>query len=114
MSEIDNTLKANRIQAEQFGSELGRPPSRQLAIITCIDLRLANVWQMLGLGPGDVDIIRNRVRGQWIHVAGDYRARHSQFSGFGSRHGPVSGSKLNSPIPRWSSPWLRAHSCFSA
>jgi len=24
MSEIDNTLKANRIQAEQFGSELGR------------------------------------------------------------------------------------------
>jgi carbonic anhydrase len=37
----------------------GRPAAPKIARVTCADLRLSSVEQMLGLNEGDVDMIRN-------------------------------------------------------
>ncbi len=59
MSVIDDILKANEEYARSFKSgNLPSPPSRKLAVVTCMDARLV-VSRILGLKEGDVHIIRN-------------------------------------------------------
>jgi len=59
MSVIDDVLTANQQFAKSFNySGLAMPPKRKLAVLACMDARLA-VDQMLGLEPGDAHVIRN-------------------------------------------------------
>ena len=60
MTAIDSVLDANKKYAKAFNqSELpGRPTSKRLAVIACMDCRL-HVSKMLGLELGDTPIIRN-------------------------------------------------------
>jgi carbonic anhydrase len=59
MSLIDEALQANEQAAQTYDAALGRPPSPQMVIVTCMDPRLNNILPMLGLQPGDADVIRN-------------------------------------------------------
>ena len=59
MSAIDEAVRANREYAERFHSgDLALPPAKKLAIVACMDARMA-VVQLLGLKFGDAHIIRN-------------------------------------------------------
>lgn len=59
MSTIDEFLEANREYARAFtDGGLPLPPSRRVAVITCMDARLLPS-RMLGFGPGDAHVIRN-------------------------------------------------------
>lgn len=60
MTEIDLALQRNQLYAEQFTqSDLpGRPPSRRLAVLACMDCRL-HVSQLLGVELGAAHILRN-------------------------------------------------------
>jgi carbonic anhydrase len=58
MSATDEYLQNNAGYAERFGGPLPLPPSRQVAIVACMDARL-NVYAMLGLGDGEAHVIRN-------------------------------------------------------
>lgn len=57
---IDRIISANQQYSREFGakSELKAPPTRQLAILTCMDARLEPL-KFLGLDLGDAHIIRN-------------------------------------------------------
>jgi carbonic anhydrase len=59
MSIIDEALKANATIANDFDPARDVPPAPKIAIVTCADPRLSDIEQMLGLAPGDVDMIRN-------------------------------------------------------
>jgi carbonic anhydrase len=59
MSVTDDTLTANATIAKNYDSGRGKPPTPRIAIVTCMDPRLTNIGQMLGLADGDADIIRN-------------------------------------------------------
>lgn len=60
MTEIDLALQRNQLYTQQFtqGGLPGRPPSRRLAVLSCMDCRL-HVSQLLGLELGAAHIIRN-------------------------------------------------------
>ena len=59
MSAIDDLIRNNQGYAERFdGAGLPAPPSRRVAIVTCMDARL-DVFRLLGLGPGEAHVIRN-------------------------------------------------------
>jgi carbonic anhydrase len=59
MSAIDDLLDANRRYAERHESAgLPAPPSRRVAVLTCMDARL-DPARMLGLQAGDAHVIRN-------------------------------------------------------
>lgn len=59
MSVIDEVLSANEQFAKSFKyAGLAMPPKRRLAVLACMDARLA-VDQVLGLQPGDAHTIRN-------------------------------------------------------
>lgn len=60
MSEIDLALQRNQLYAEQFtqGGLPGRPPSRRLAVLACMDCRL-HVSRLLDLELGAAHILRN-------------------------------------------------------
>ena len=57
---LDEVLAANRDYAASFGDKgkLAMPPSRQFAILTCIDARL-DPAKYAGLAEGDAHVIRN-------------------------------------------------------
>jgi carbonic anhydrase len=59
MSVTDETLTANATIAKNYDSGRAKPPTPRIAIVTCMDPRLTNIGQMLGLADGDADIIRN-------------------------------------------------------
>jgi carbonic anhydrase len=59
MSITDGTLSANATIAKNYDSGRAKPPTPRIAIVTCMDPRLTNIGQMLGLADGDADIIRN-------------------------------------------------------
>jgi carbonic anhydrase len=59
MSVIDETLSANKTIANDYDPGRVKPPAPRLAIVTCMDPRLNNILQMLGLGVDDADLIRN-------------------------------------------------------
>jgi carbonic anhydrase len=60
MSVLDEVLAANEQYAASFGAkgELGMPPARQFAILTCMDARL-DPAKYAGLSEGDAHVIRN-------------------------------------------------------
>ena len=58
MSVTDEYLENNRRYAETFTGPLPLPPSRQVAVVACMDARL-DVYRVLGLGDGESHVIRN-------------------------------------------------------
>ena len=59
-SVLDEVLAANAVYAASFGSksELGLPPGRGFAILTCMDARL-DPAKFAGLSEGDAHVTRN-------------------------------------------------------
>ena len=59
MSVTDELLRNNAEFASSFSNgELPMPPSRNLAVVACMDARL-NVYALLGLREGEAHVIRN-------------------------------------------------------
>jgi carbonic anhydrase len=58
MSVTDEYLANNARYAEAFTGPLPLPPSRQVAVVACMDARL-NVYGILGLNEGEAHVIRN-------------------------------------------------------
>ncbi len=58
MSVTDELLDANKSYAGDFSGPLPMPPSRQVAVLACMDARL-DVSRVLGLAEGDAHVIRN-------------------------------------------------------
>src|SRR6266852_7661705 len=59
MSAIEDFLKANESYAATFQKgDLPMPPSRHVAVLTCMDARL-HPSRFLGLNEGDAHVIRN-------------------------------------------------------
>jgi carbonic anhydrase len=58
MSITDEFLQNNAAYSEQFSGPLPMPPSRQAAVVACMDARL-NVYGILGLQEGEAHVIRN-------------------------------------------------------
>jgi len=58
MSIIDTALKANRQYAPTHDSKLAQRPAPKLAVVTCMDPRLSNLPEILGLPHADIDVIR--------------------------------------------------------
>ena len=58
MTATDEVLANNDRYAESFKGQLPLPPSRQLAVVACMDARL-NVYAILGLQEGEAHVIRN-------------------------------------------------------
>jgi carbonic anhydrase len=58
MSVTDEYLKNNEAYAASFSGPLPLPPSRNIAVVACMDARL-DVYGILGLGQGESHVIRN-------------------------------------------------------
>ncbi|MEW2529752.1 carbonic anhydrase [Streptomyces sp. NPDC047071] len=58
MSATDEYLTHNTAYAASFSGPLPLPPSRQVAVLACMDARL-NVYAILGLKDGEAHVIRN-------------------------------------------------------
>ncbi|HEY4419587.1 MAG TPA: carbonic anhydrase [Pseudonocardia sp.] len=58
MSVTDELLANNAGYAETFAGALPLPPSKNVAVVACMDARL-NVYGILGLGEGEAHVIRN-------------------------------------------------------
>lgn len=58
MSIIDNALKANRHYAHRHDPKLAQRPAPKIAVVTCMDPRLSNLTEILGLPQADIDVIR--------------------------------------------------------
>jgi carbonic anhydrase len=58
MSVTDQYLENNKKYAASFQGPLPLPPSKQVAVVACMDARL-NVYGALGLNEGEAHVIRN-------------------------------------------------------
>ncbi|MCW2705592.1 MAG: Carbonic anhydrase [Blastococcus sp.] len=58
MSVTDELLANNARYAESFTGPLPLPPSRNIAVLACMDARL-DVYRALGLAEGESHVIRN-------------------------------------------------------
>jgi len=58
MSIIDDALKANRDYAKRHDARLAQRPAPKIAVVTCMDPRLSNLPEILGLPHADIDVIR--------------------------------------------------------
>ncbi len=58
MGIIDDALKANREYTKRHDPKLARPPAPKIAVVTCMDPRLSNLPDILGLPHADIDVIR--------------------------------------------------------
>ncbi len=58
MTATDEFLANNARYAQTFTGPLPLPPSRQAAVVACMDARL-NVYAILGLNEGEAHVIRN-------------------------------------------------------
>jgi carbonic anhydrase len=58
MSVADQLLENNERYAAGFTGPLPLPPSKQLAVLACMDARL-NIYGMLGLNEGEAHVVRN-------------------------------------------------------
>ena len=58
MSVTDQYLENNKKYAANFNGPLPLPPSKQIAVVACMDARL-NVYGALGLQEGEAHVIRN-------------------------------------------------------
>ena len=58
-SNVDHIVAGNRTHAADFaGGDLAVRPSRQLAVVTCMDARL-DLYRILGIENGQAHLIRN-------------------------------------------------------
>jgi len=58
MSLIDKALKANHKYAKNYDRKLGAHPTPKVAVVTCMDPRLSDLPEILGLPHADLDVIR--------------------------------------------------------
>jgi carbonic anhydrase len=58
MTVTNEYLANNREFAKSFTGPLPMPPSRQIAVVACMDARL-NVYKLLGVDAGEAHVIRN-------------------------------------------------------
>jgi carbonic anhydrase len=58
MSATDDFLVSSRSYSAEFPGPLPAPPSRQVAVVTCMDARI-DVYRLLGLRPGEAHVLRN-------------------------------------------------------
>lgn len=58
MSVTDDLLKNNDDYAARFSGPLPLPPSKQIAVVACMDARI-DVYRVLGLQEGEAHVIRN-------------------------------------------------------
>ena len=58
MTVTDQLLENNEKYAADFDGPLPLPPSKQIAVLACMDARL-NVYGILGLEEGEAHVIRN-------------------------------------------------------
>src|SRR6202451_2792641 len=58
MSLIDKALKANKTYAKKYDRKLGGHPAPKVAVVTCMDPRLSDLPDILGLPNADLDVIR--------------------------------------------------------
>jgi carbonic anhydrase len=58
MSIIDKAVKANRKYAKRHDPTLAQRPAPKIAVVTCMDPRLSNLPEILGLPHADLDVIR--------------------------------------------------------
>jgi carbonic anhydrase len=58
MSIIDDAIKANRKYARKHDPKLAGRPYPQIAVVTCMDPRLSNLPEILGVPHADIDVIR--------------------------------------------------------
>jgi carbonic anhydrase len=58
MSIIDTALRANREYAKRHDAKLGQRPAPKIAVVTCMDPRLSNLPDILGIPEADIDVIR--------------------------------------------------------
>src|SRR5271167_3757902 len=58
MSIVDKALEANRNYAKSYDPTLGKRPAPKIAVVTCMDPRLSNLPEILGLTHADIDVIR--------------------------------------------------------
>ncbi|MGC5344062.1 beta-class carbonic anhydrase [Streptomyces sp. DT171] len=58
MSVTDELLANNAAYAATFSGPLPLPPSKQVAVVACMDARL-DVYGILGLNTGEAHVIRN-------------------------------------------------------
>ncbi|MGH3614780.1 MAG: beta-class carbonic anhydrase [Pseudonocardia sp.] len=58
MSVTDDLLANNAKYAETFSAPLPMPPTKNVAVVACMDARL-NVYAILGLNNGEAHVIRN-------------------------------------------------------
>src|SRR5271169_1266922 len=58
MSIIDKALKANQTYAKKYDKKMGARPTPKVAVVTCMDPRLSDLPDILGLPHADLDVIR--------------------------------------------------------
>src|SRR5580698_6669951 len=58
MSIIDDALKANRKYAHKHDPKRAQRPYPKIAVVTCMDPRLSNLPEILGVPQADIDVIR--------------------------------------------------------
>ena len=58
MSVIDDAVRANRSYAKRHDPKLAQRPAPKIAVVTCMDPRLSNLPELLGLSHADIDVIR--------------------------------------------------------
>jgi carbonic anhydrase len=58
MSLVDQALKANREYAKKHDRTLAGRPAPKIVVVMCMDPRLSNLPEILGLPWADIDVIR--------------------------------------------------------
>jgi carbonic anhydrase len=58
MSIIDSAVRANRKYSHRHDPKLAERPAPKIAVVTCMDPRLSNLPDILGLPHADIDVIR--------------------------------------------------------
>jgi len=58
MTMIDSALKANREYAKRHDRKLAHPPAPKIVVVTCMDPRLSDLPDILGIPRIDIDVIR--------------------------------------------------------
>jgi carbonic anhydrase len=58
MSIIDKALRANVNYAKKHDRKLAQRPYPKIAVVTCMDPRLSDLPQILGIPQADIDVIR--------------------------------------------------------
>ena len=59
MSIIDKALKANQTYAKKYDRKLGAHPAPKIVVVTCMDPRLSDLPEILGLPQADIDVVKD-------------------------------------------------------